>query len=105
MVGYDDSHTGYLDIFEHIGLEPDIRGRILEREGKEKLDELLSVISIPKNREILEMRNGLNGYHVHTLEEVGRILGVTRERVRQREFKALEEMKYFVEKKGLEFEF
>jgi RNA polymerase sigma factor (sigma-70 family) len=43
----------------------------------------------PRHRRIIELRFGLGGGPCHTLEEVGDILGVTRERVRQLEARAL----------------
>jgi len=43
----------------------------------------------PRERKILEMRFGIGGAREHTLEEVGAELGVTRERIRQIEAKAL----------------
>jgi RNA polymerase primary sigma factor len=43
-------------------------------------------------RRVLELRFGLNGHHPQTLEEVGNELGVTRERVRQLESRALREL-------------
>jgi RNA polymerase primary sigma factor len=57
--------------------------RILADQVKEILDDLS-----PKERKILEMRNGLMDGITHTLEEVGREFGVTRERIRQIEAKA-----------------
>ena len=47
----------------------------------------------PKERKILEMRHGLLDGIYHTLEEVGREFGVTRERIRQIEAKALEKIR------------
>ena len=47
----------------------------------------------PRQRLVIEMRYGLNGNGVHTLEEVGAELGVCRERVRQFESFALRKMR------------
>ena len=47
----------------------------------------------PRERKILEMRFGLVDGVAHTLEEVGQEFGVTRERIRQIETKALEKIK------------
>ena len=46
----------------------------------------------PKERQVLEMRNGI-GHEEMTLDEVGRMIGTTRERVRQIEAKALRKLK------------
>jgi RNA polymerase primary sigma factor len=53
---------------------------------------ILSDLS-PKERKILEMRHGLNDGITHTLEEVGKEFGVTRERIRQIEAKAHEKIR------------
>jgi RNA polymerase primary sigma factor len=58
----------------------------------EQLAEVLNELS-PKERKILEMRNGLLDGVCHTLEEVGKMFGVTRERIRQIEAKALERIR------------
>ena len=42
---------------------------------------------------ILRLRFGLEGNEVHTLEQVGKVIGVTRERVRQLEAQALRRMR------------
>jgi RNA polymerase primary sigma factor len=47
----------------------------------------------PRMRHVLAMRFGLYGQHPHTLEEVGAGLGITRERVRQLETRALRELR------------
>ena len=49
----------------------------------------------PRERKILEMRFGLVDGVTHTLEEVGKEFGVTRERIRQIEAKALDKIKEF----------
>ncbi len=47
----------------------------------------------PKEKRIIMLRYGLEDGIVHTLEEIGKIFGITRERVRQLELKALERLK------------
>jgi RNA polymerase primary sigma factor len=48
----------------------------------------------PREQRILRMRFGIGGADEHTLEEVGRVFGVTRERIRQIEAKALEKLRH-----------
>jgi len=71
-------------------LSPDqeVARRILADQLREILDELS-----PKEREILKLRHGLEDGIYHTLEEVGKKFGVTRERIRQIEAKALERIR------------
>ncbi|MCA9424094.1 MAG: sigma-70 family RNA polymerase sigma factor [Candidatus Omnitrophica bacterium] len=52
------------------------------------IEEALTNLS-DREREIVRLRYGLNDGKAHTLEELGQMLGVTRERVRQLEMKAL----------------
>jgi RNA polymerase primary sigma factor len=59
---------------------------------QERLKEILVDLS-PREQKILEMRFGLKDGVTHTLEEVGQEFGVTRERIRQIEAKALERMR------------
>jgi RNA polymerase primary sigma factor len=59
---------------------------------KENLNEMLDFLT-PRERKIIKMRFGLEGGDVHTLEEVGKEFGVTRERIRQIEAKTLEKLK------------
>ncbi|MHB9139438.1 MAG: sigma-70 family RNA polymerase sigma factor, partial [Victivallaceae bacterium] len=46
----------------------------------------------PREREVLQMRFGLDGHQVMTLEEVGEAVGCTRERVRQIQNKAIKKL-------------
>jgi len=59
---------------------------------KENLYEMLDFLT-PRERKIIIMRFGLDGWDVHTLEEVWKEFGVTRERIRQIEAKTLEKLK------------
>ncbi|WP_415899201.1 RNA polymerase sigma factor RpoS [Neptuniibacter sp. QD48_11] len=54
-----------------------------------------------KHAEVLSRRFGLRGYEMSTLEEVGREIGLTRERVRQIQVEALRKLRDIVEKNGL----
>jgi RNA polymerase primary sigma factor len=58
-------------------------------------DQLASILADlpPTEKKIIEMRNGLIDGVYHTLEDVGKEFGVTRERIRQIEAKALEKMR------------
>jgi len=59
---------------------------------KDNLWEMLDFLT-PRERKIIQMRFGLEGWDVHTLEEVGKEFWVTRERIRQIEAKTLEKLK------------
>jgi len=54
-----------------------------------------------KQREVLSRRFGLRGYESSTLEEVGREIGLTRERVRQIQVEALRRLRSIMENNGL----
>jgi len=60
---------------------------------QEKVEEVLSTLS-PREACILRMRFGLPNGHAHTLEQVGRKFGLTRERIRQIEGKALRRLRH-----------
>jgi RNA polymerase primary sigma factor len=59
----------------------------------ESLAEALADLT-PREQQILRMRFGIGGATDHTLEEVGKVFGVTRERIRQIEAKALEKLRH-----------
>lgn len=58
----------------------------------------------PKQREVLARRFGLLGYDAATLEDVGREIGLTRERVRQIQVEALRRLKELLSQQGLSVE-
>jgi RNA polymerase primary sigma factor len=60
---------------------------------REQLRNILNSLN-HRERQVLEMRFGLNDGQSHTLEEVGQAFGVTRERIRQIEAKALRKLRH-----------
>lgn len=59
---------------------------------KEEVSELLESLS-DRERQVIKLRYGLEDGKTHTLEEIGSILSVTRERVRQIEARAMEKLR------------
>jgi RNA polymerase primary sigma factor len=59
---------------------------------KETLKRILSILS-PRERQVLELRYGLDGRQPRTLDEVGRTFNVTRERIRQIENQSLKKLR------------
>jgi len=68
---------------------------------KENIEEVLHTLS-DREAKVLKMRFGLGGYKQMTLEEVGKEFGVTRERIRQIEAKALRKLKHPSRRKKLQ---
>lgn len=68
---------------------------------KDHLDEVLATLS-EREAKVLKLRFGLEGSKQMTLEEVGRVFGVTRERIRQIEAKALRKLKHPSRRKKLQ---
>jgi len=67
---------------------------------KEHVSQVLALLT-PREQKILRMRFGLSDGRQHTLEEVGQEFGVTRERIRQIEAKALAKLRKHRESKKL----
>ncbi|MFA6547880.1 MAG: sigma-70 family RNA polymerase sigma factor [Candidatus Magasanikbacteria bacterium] len=91
-VGDDDEDTQLGDFIEDVkNVSPDrAAGLQLLRDYVKEAIKSLS----PREQKILEMRFGLGDGVTHTLEEVGQEFGVTRERIRQIEAKALEKIQH-----------
>ncbi len=68
---------------------------------KENIEEVLSTLT-DREAKVLRMRFGLDGKNPMTLEEVGKEFGVTRERIRQIEAKALRKLKHPSRRKKLQ---
>ena len=68
---------------------------------KDKIDTVLKTLTY-REREIIKLRYGLGDGYTYTLEEVGRIFKVTRERVRQIEAKAVRKLQHPVRRRQLQ---
>ncbi|MCX7027518.1 MAG: sigma-70 family RNA polymerase sigma factor [Spirochaetes bacterium] len=87
----EDHSTSLSDIIkDETGVDP-----YVEAFGSTMKDLLECVLQGLSDREttILKLRFGLSGESTHTLEETGKVLGITRERVRQIQERALEKLR------------
>jgi RNA polymerase primary sigma factor len=67
---------------------------------KEQMDDVLATLT-DRERKVLTLRFGIGDGYPRTLEEVGKIFNVTRERVRQIEAKALKKLRHPIRAKKL----
>ena len=72
-----------------IGEEASVEEEMIKEDQLIEMRELLEKILSDRERNILELRYGLYDNKIHTLKEIGEILNITRERVRQIEKKAI----------------
>jgi len=88
-----DSEDSYFGDF----IEDETSENPVEKAGqgmlKERIDEVLDSLTF-REREIVKLRYGIGDGYTYTLEEVGRIFRVTRERVRQIEAKAIRKLQH-----------
>jgi len=85
----DESEFGHFITDENMPL-PDEEAEVTLR--KETLRKILGTLS-SRERQVLELRYGLDGHHPRTLDEVGRTFNVTRERIRQIENQSLKKLR------------
>jgi RNA polymerase primary sigma factor len=76
-----------------IGASDNIEEKIIKEDQLAEMRELLDNILSDREKEILELRYGLYDNKIHTLKEIGDMLSITRERVRQIEKKAITKLK------------
>lgn len=94
-----DNHT--FGEFIEDSRTPNPRSLAAQRLLRDKLEGLLQTLTY-REREIVRLRYGLGDGYIYTLEEVGRIFKVTRERVRQIEAKAVNKLRHPTRVKTLE---
>ena len=85
-IGQDDGELQ--DLVADVSLPPPDEG-IRRREVREEISGLLAILP-DRDQQVIRMRYGIGLEREHTLEEVGRTFGITRERVRQLEARALQ---------------
>jgi RNA polymerase primary sigma factor len=85
----EDSRLG--DFIESDGETPE--DRVAKNLLREDLESVLDTLS-PRERDVLKLRYGLDDGRMKTLEEIGQIFNVTRERIRQIEAKALRKLRH-----------
>ncbi|HLX20601.1 MAG TPA: sigma-70 family RNA polymerase sigma factor [Gaiellaceae bacterium] len=86
-----DGESAFADLIEdEMAAQPDERTAVEHRHGE--ITRALARLN-PRMQRVLELRFGLDGEAPRTLEDIGTELGVTRERVRQLESRALRELR------------
>ena len=88
-----DDEESELGMFIQDDLTPTLHQSAYEAMLKDKLEEALAILS-PREARILCLRFGLADGNIYTLEEVGQKFGLTRERIRQIEGKALRQLRH-----------
>ncbi len=88
-IGDEDSRFG--DFIEDKGANSPIED-VINLRLTEEVEKVLATLT-PREEKILRMRFGIGERSDHTLEEVGKVFGVTRERIRQIEAKALNKLR------------
>lgn len=94
----DDSYFG--DFIEDEGAESPVTAATHEM-LKDRIEKVLQTLTY-REREIIKLRYGIGDGYTYTLEEVGRLFNVTRERVRQIEAKAVRKLQHPVRSRRLE---
>ena len=89
--GDEENNTKISDTIEDH--DQDVQETIISRDIlKDQVNDILGGLS-PREREVIELRHGMQDGIQYTLEQIGNMMGITRERVRQIEARALEKLR------------
>jgi RNA polymerase primary sigma factor len=86
----EDGDSTMLDVLPDDDMSPDMN--LMEQSLKDEVQQGLSILS-PREVEVLSAYYGLNGHKPLTLEEIGELYGLTRERVRQIKERAIRRLR------------
>ena len=75
---------------------------VLNNDLKKRVREMFDTCLTPREKKVLKMRYGIDVSSDHTLEDVGKDFGVTRERIRQIEVKALKKLRLYAKSNNLD---
>ena len=95
-----ESEDAYFGDFIEDGHQPAPSDAAAQEMLKGRIEQILKTLSY-REREIIKLRYGIGDGYTYTLEEVGRIFKVTRERVRQVEAKAIRKLQHPVRARKL----
>lgn len=94
----DDAGISYLNT---IRAEGEVGESLVAEHLKDEIEALVETLN-ERERMIINMRFGLNGYEPTTLREIGKIMGLSKERIRQIEDKALGQLQKVAKSRELE---
>ena len=96
----EDDEGSYGKLIENVEA-PEPQAELVRSEMKELLDELLGMLT-ERQRQVLRLHFGMEDGNCHSLEEIGTIFGISKERVRQIERQAMERLQRLGAGVGLE---
>ena len=96
----EDDEGSYGKLIENVEA-PEPQAELVRSEMKELLDDLLGMLT-ERQRQVLRLHFGMEDGNCHSLEEIGTIFGISKERVRQIERQAMERLQRLGAGVGLE---
>lgn len=100
IVSFSETIGDNIYLEDVIGEEANVEEDIIKEEQLNEMKELLDSSLTDREKEILKLRYGLYNTKIHTLKEIGELLNITRERVRQIEKKAIAKLKNHFDEKN-----